>query len=209
MKLIATLIVPALIAAAATFAVVYSGVYNVGMANHDNALMNRLLKTAMTRSVQRHARAIAVPPLSDSAMIHSGFSHYDAMCVQCHGAPGVAHGEIAKGLWPEAPNLAKTAGQWTPAQLYWITKNGLKFSAMPAWGPSHPDKDLWAITAFVQKLPHLSPAQYQTMREAEVRADSAMRQGDSPPENTHEHTHRHDAESKPSGSESQRRGGAR
>ena len=165
MRLITTLIVLAIIAAAAAFAVVYSGAYNVGTANHDNALMNWFLDTAMTRSVQQHARAIPVPSLSDPAMVELGFRQYDKMCVGCHGAPGVPHGGIADGLWPEAPSLAGTAGEWTPAQLYWVIKNGLKFSSMPAWGPSRSDSALWAITAFVQQLPHLSPAQYQAMRD--------------------------------------------
>jgi mono/diheme cytochrome c family protein len=165
MKLIMTLTVLIVAAAAAMLAVAYSGTINVGTANHDNALINWFLDTAMTRSVQHHARAIPLPPLSDPSMSKLGFRHYDEMCVECHGAPGVPRGDIAKGLWPEAPNLAESAGEWTPAQLYWVIKNGLKFTSMPAWGPSHPDKDLWAITAFVQKLPHLSPAQYQAMRD--------------------------------------------
>ncbi len=35
-----------------------------------------------------------------------------------HGAPGAAADEIARGLWPQAPNLAKTVPDWTPAQLF-------------------------------------------------------------------------------------------
>jgi mono/diheme cytochrome c family protein len=165
MRLIGTLIVLAIVAAAAMLTVVYSGVYNVGTGNHDIAPMNWVLDTAMVHSVQTHARGISAPPLSDPAMIQAGFRGYDRKCVGCHGAPGVKHGDIAEGLWPEAPDLSETAGEWTSAQLYWITKNGLKFTSMPAWGPSRSDEDLWAITAFVEKLPHLSPAEYQGMRD--------------------------------------------
>jgi mono/diheme cytochrome c family protein len=175
MKLITTLIVLVIAAAAAMLGVVYSGVYNVGTANHDNALMNWVLDTAMTHSVRQHARAIPVPLLSDPAMIELGFRHYDEMCIGCHAAPGVSPGDIAEGLWPGAPNLAKTAGEWTPAELYWIIKNGLKFTSMPAWGPSHSDKELWAIIAFVQGLPRLSPAQYQAMRDKAAMEERAAR----------------------------------
>jgi mono/diheme cytochrome c family protein len=146
-------------------AVIYSGAYDVGTSNHDNALINWVLDTAMTRSVGRHAKGISAPALSDPAMIQRGFRHYREMCVDCHGAPGVAPGEIAKGLFPDAPDLAKTAGDWKPAELYWIIKNGLKFTAMPAWGPTHNEKALWAMTAFVQKLPRLSPSEYKAMAE--------------------------------------------
>lgn len=148
---------------AGLLAVIYSGAYNVGTSNHDNALVNWALDTAMTRSVQQHARGISVPALADPAMIEQGFRHYRRMCVDCHGAPGVAPDEIAKGLFPDAPDLAKTAGDWKAAELYWIIKNGLKFTAMPAWGPTHDEKALWAMTAFVQKLPRLSPSEYKAM----------------------------------------------
>jgi mono/diheme cytochrome c family protein len=160
MKLLVTVVILVLIGVSA---VIYSGAYDVGTSNHDNALMNWALDTAMTRSVERHAKGIPVPALTDPAMIQQGFRHYRHMCADCHGAPGVAPEEIAKGLFPDAPDLAKTAGDWKPAELYWIIKNGLKFTAMPAWGPTHDEKALWAMTAFVQTLPRLSATEYKAM----------------------------------------------
>ena len=70
---------------------------------------------------------------------------------------------IAKGLWPEAPDLAKTPDDWTPAQLFWIIKYGLTFTSMPAWGPTRDDQQLWALTAFVQRLPRISASEYKAM----------------------------------------------
>jgi len=68
---------------------------------------------------------------------------------------------------PDAPNLAKTVPDWTPAQLFWITKEGIKFTAMSVWGPTHDDAKIWSIVAFMQKLPHLSPRDYQQMEQDE------------------------------------------
>lgn len=178
MKVIGTLIVLILLIVVLALVVVYSGAYNIAMTNHDNAMMNRLLDTAMTKSVQKHAKNIQAPVLTNPDMIRLGFRHYDEMCVECHGAPGVRHEELAEGLWPDAPDLAKTAGDWKPAELYWIIKNGIKFTAMPAWGPTHQDRELWAMTAFVQKLPSLTAAGYQAMRDsARASGDMDMEEG--------------------------------
>lgn len=177
MKLIGTLIVLLLLIAAAVLTVVYSGAYNVAMTNHDNRMMNHLLDEAMEKSVQRHAKGIAVPALNNPDMVRDGFRHYDAMCVECHGAPGVRHEEIAEGLFPDAPDLAKTAGDWKPEELYWIIKNGIKFTAMPAWGPTHRDPELWAMTAFVRKLPAMTAAQYQAMRDSMRASGERMGEG--------------------------------
>lgn len=164
MKIILTIIIVLLIEAAVWIAFVYSGAYNVNMSNHDNAVVNWYLDTGTTRSIKQHAQQILVPPLNNPQIIQSGANHFAEMCVECHGGPGEQPEEIAKGLWPEAPDLAKAVSDWTPGQLYWITKNGIKFSAMPAWGATHSDEKIWEIVAFLEKLPSLSPAEYQQIQ---------------------------------------------
>ena len=84
-----------------------------------------------------------------------GFAHYRDSCLKCHGAPGVAPEPFARGLMPLPNNLAQTALESTPAEMYWVTKNGLKMTAMPAWEFRYPDEDLWAIVAFLRRLPKL------------------------------------------------------
>ncbi len=51
----------------------------------------------------------------------------------------------------------------TAAELFWVTKNGIRFTAMPAWGPSHGDQGLWDVVAFLLTLPKLSAAEYDTV----------------------------------------------
>ena len=162
MRLIAAILIVVVLMAAGAAIVIGTGVYNVGMNNHDNALVNQVIETTVKKSVQKHAQGIAEPPLADTALINLGAREYRG-CIGCHGAPGVHAGPISKGLWPEAPDLSKTANEWTPSELYWIIKNGMKFTAMPAWGPSHDDHELWALTAFVHQLPKMSPEQYKEL----------------------------------------------
>jgi mono/diheme cytochrome c family protein len=162
-KVILTIIILLLLEVFGAFFLVYSGAYNVSMLNHDTPFINQLLDEGRERSIKQNAVGITVPPLDDPARVRAGSAHYKEMCAQCHGAPGVHPGEIARGLWPEAPDLEMFASDWTPAQLFWITKNGIKFSAMPAWGPTHSDDKIWDIVAFMQKLPKLSDKEYQQM----------------------------------------------
>lgn len=145
---------------------VCSGAYSIGVTNHDSRFINGLLATGMIHSVRHHAKGTVVPPLADPALLRMGFGHYDEMCVSCHGAPGIKPDEISEGLWPKAPDLTKPS-RWSEAELFWIIKNGIKFTAMPAWGPTHNDHMIWAMVAFVEKLPQTTPAQYQLMKAAD------------------------------------------
>ena len=49
----------------------------------------------MQRSVRDRAAEVAeVPPLTDPELVQHGFVHYDAMCLTCHGGPGIDRGEL-------------------------------------------------------------------------------------------------------------------
>lgn len=162
-KIIITIICMVAVGIISGLIFMYSGAYNISTSNHDNALVNWVFDTAYGRSVKQHAHGVQAPDLSDPARVQEGFEHYDEMCVQCHGAPGKSPDEIAKGLWPKAPDLGRSISDWTPAQAFWIVKNGVKFTAMPAWGPTHSDEKIWSIVAFLEKLPNITPEQYERM----------------------------------------------
>ena len=80
--------------------------------------------------------------------------------MQCHGAPGVAQGDIGKSMQPLPGPLVDAQQHWRPRELYWVTRHGIKMSGMPAWEFRLDDEDLWAVVAFVQRLPDLSPQAY-------------------------------------------------
>lgn len=142
---------------------IYLGIYNVAATYPDKAPVRWVLDTTMEHSVKRHAAGIKTPPLNDPAMVRLGLSHYRQMCVGCHGAPGVAVGEFAQGLNPRPPGLVESVSDWKPNELFWITKYGVRMTGMPAWDVTHSDKEIWAVVAFLQKLPSLTPEQYQAM----------------------------------------------
>ena len=84
------------------------------------------------------------------------------MCVACHNAPGSAASEISKGLYPQAPNLAEAAKEWTPAELYVIVKRGIKMSGMPAWELIHSGEEIWRMVAFLKVLTAMPAGEYQS-----------------------------------------------
>ena len=55
-----------------------------------------------------------------------------------------------------------------PQRAFWIVKHGIKMSAMPAWGKTLDDAQIWDIVAFVRKLPDMSPEAYQDLSTRQV-----------------------------------------
>lgn len=162
MKALGTLFIAALLVIVAALVFIYSGWYNVSANSAHGAAARRLFGTVMRNSVRAHARHI-VPPELSSQMARAGAGHFKEHCAECHGAPGVERGDIGRGLTPRPPKLADTAQNWSAGELYWIVRNGIKMTGMPAWDASHSDEEIWQTVAFVRLLPRMSPAEYQQM----------------------------------------------
>lgn len=151
-----------LIAAAAIF--MWSGRYNVAATVPHWDITARLMEGALSRSIKFHSRGIQPPSLKGLKLIKVGFREYHAMCRSCHGAPGYPQAEFAQGLYPKPPNLgSKDMPQLNDAELYWVVKNGIKMTGMPAFGPTHDQDELWAIVAFLKRMPNVRPKEYEAM----------------------------------------------
>lgn len=161
MRVLIGLIVVAIVAGVGAAAFVYSGVYDIAATDQHTAPVFWLLKTTMRRAVGHHARDVHVPQLADPTMIAKGRTLFVAHCSRCHGAPGVAPEPFALGLRPTPANLANTGIEWKPEELYWAIKHGMKLTGMPAWEFRLADDDVWAIVAYIQRMPYESPREFR------------------------------------------------
>jgi mono/diheme cytochrome c family protein len=180
-----SLLLALLLLAAAGLAFVYLGAYDVAATRPHTALVEGLLETLRTRSVAARADGVPDPPPVDADLLAEGFEHYEAMCVACHGAPGRERGELGQGMTPEPPHLAEDPWDLSEREVFWIVKNGIKLAGMPAFGPTHSDRQIWGLVAVVRRLPRMDADEYRRQFPDEVRdplgADSLH------PEDGHEH----------------------
>ena len=173
-------IVAVLLAAGAAggLLVAWSGLYDIGARRGHFEITRRILAFAMRNSVETHARAITAPPLDDPALILLGLRHYDGGCTPCHGAPGHPRNPIPMRLVPMPPHLPAVVREWTPAQLFWIVRNGLKYTGMPAWPADGRDDEVWAVVAALRQLPALDAVAYRRLARGPLAADDARTTGD-------------------------------
>ncbi len=147
----------------ATAAFVYFGVYNIAADSPHTPAVYALLDGLRDRSIAMRASGITPPAdLGSATRVSVGAGLYNEMCSSCHLGPGVERSELSQGLYPQAPELAK-AQDLTAAQQFWIIKHGVKLSAMPAWGKTHPDPLIWDMVAFVRRMPGMTPEEYKRL----------------------------------------------
>ena len=161
--LVAMVLVVGLVIAAALAVVVQSG------------LSARTPPTAPETMIARAARRLAIPmaarrmrnpvPIS-AAVLAEGRDHFADHCATCHANDGSGNTEIGAALYPKAPDMrAPGTQELSDGELFYIIKNGIRITGMPAWGGEGDDADNWKLVHFIRHLPKITPAEIEEMKQ--------------------------------------------
>jgi mono/diheme cytochrome c family protein len=156
----AGIVLGALLVAGGLF--IWSGLYNIGADEPHWMPTCVAIDNLREHSIAARMADTQVPDLDGAARIRVGAANYSAMCTGCHLAPGVTDTEIRPGLYPMPPDLSRL-GARDAKRTFWIIKHGIKMSAMPAWGKTHTDEQIWNMVAFIRRMPGMTPAQYAAL----------------------------------------------
>jgi mono/diheme cytochrome c family protein len=126
--------------------------------------------------IARRLRHLAIPapqrsttnPLPSTPHILSkARAHFADHCAICHANNGSGQTPIGRNVYPKAPDLrARDTQTMSDGELFYVIHNGIRFTAMPAWGKGRPEEDVdsWKLVHFIRHLPHLTPDELEEMR---------------------------------------------
>ena len=164
MKILATVIACVIVLVLAGVAFIYSGIYNVSAIPPDNALVAWALHTTFDRSVDARLDGIKPPANLESPQnVSDGAHFFRANCVICHGGPDLPVSVVSAGLRPEPPYLLSDKRHNDPVEMFWIIKNGVRMSAMPSFGKTQSDEQIWNLAAFLHHARGISAQEFQKL----------------------------------------------
>jgi mono/diheme cytochrome c family protein len=94
-------------------------------------------------------------------------AHFADHCALCHANDGSGQTPIGKNVNPRALDLRLPDIQsMSDGEIFWVIHNGIRFTAMPAWGEGDPaeDKDSWKLVHFIRHLPQLTTDELDRMK---------------------------------------------
>lgn len=100
-------------------------------------------------------------------VLQDGLAHFADHCATCHANDGSGQTPIGKNVYPKAPDLRERATQnMSDGEIFWVIHNGIRFTAMPAWGEGDPEQDVdsWKLVHFIRHLPQLTPQELERMK---------------------------------------------
>ena len=143
--------------------IVLSGIVPIKASSGHWAITEWFLELAMRRSIATHTLGIRAPSLDDATLVVKGAGHYHTACRPCHGGPDLAQPRIASRMTPRPPDLQPEIKGYSAEELFYIVKHGIKFTGMPAWPTQQRDDEVWAMVAFLRKLPEMDARSYQRL----------------------------------------------
>jgi mono/diheme cytochrome c family protein len=119
--------------------------------------MEMLLATRGKRFLIRRAShgEIPPPPTDVQRSIEEGDKLFGTECAACHGLDGRKLTDAGRWMYPRAADLTSPAVQrYSDRELFWIVKNGIRLSGMPAFARVESDEHIWNLVRYVRTLPH-------------------------------------------------------
>ncbi|HSB64495.1 MAG TPA: c-type cytochrome [Thermoanaerobaculia bacterium] len=133
--------------------------------------------SALEAFVARRVRVLGIPardrravnPVAASAeVLGRARAHFADHCAICHGNDGSGETAIGRNLYPKTPDMRQQATQsLSDGQIFWIVKNGVRLTGMPAWGADTKEDDrvTWELVHFIRHLPRLTAVELAEMRD--------------------------------------------
>lgn len=126
--------------------------------------------------IARQLRHLAIPienrrlrnplPLTQE-LLKEARAHFADHCANCHANNGSGQTALGKNVYPKAPDLRlRDTQSMADGELFFIIQNGIRFTAMPAWGTGDPAKDSgsWQLVHFIRHLPTLTEEELEEMK---------------------------------------------
>jgi mono/diheme cytochrome c family protein len=157
------------VVAAIACVVVWSGGF--GVRQHPPALESSLAMSALDSSIPSRYSKMKSPLTSVDMKDAAG--HYEEHCSSCHGDDGSGKAKFHGTMDPVPTDLrSQDTQEMSDGELYWVIKNGVRWSGMPAFGaPGDNDAHAWKIVAFVRHLPSLTPEELNAMKAGDADND--------------------------------------
>jgi len=99
-----------------------------------------------------------VPVQVTQQNLQAGADVYRQNCAVCHGLPQQPETLLAKGMFPEAPQLFIAKEMVTHdsvGETYWKAANGIRLSGMPGFKATLSDEQLWQVSLLLSRANQL------------------------------------------------------
>lgn len=131
-----------------------------------SAIEKLVARQARHLAVPRRARSLKNPLPRSPEVLAEARAHFADHCALCHGNDGRGKTHVGRNLYPKTPDMTLASTQkLSDGELFYIIKNGVRLTGMPAWGEDTPEDDRasWQLVHLVRRFPQITAAELREM----------------------------------------------
>jgi mono/diheme cytochrome c family protein len=146
---------------AVVFAILWG--HGFGSRSEPSNMEANIAMKALDSSIPARYGKMSNPLAEDKINLVEAGGHYQEHCAACHGDSGSGDPKFHGIMSPRPTDLrSQETQEMSDGELYWVIKNGIRWSGMPAFGkPGDSDEHAWKMVSYVRHLPKLTPAEAQ------------------------------------------------
>lgn len=93
--------------------------------------------------------SIPAETANSAAAIAEGQTRFGTECGMCHGLNGRTATDSGRWMYPRAADLGSDqVQQYSDREMFWVIKNGIRLSGMPAFGKVETDEHIWDLVHY-------------------------------------------------------------
>jgi mono/diheme cytochrome c family protein len=112
----------------------------------ETAVMLRAKRVLIARASRE---SIPAETAKSVVSIAEGQKRFGTECGMCHGLNGRTATDNGRWMYPRAADLGSDqVQQYSDREMFWIIKNGIRLSGMPAFGKVETDEHIWDLVHY-------------------------------------------------------------
>jgi mono/diheme cytochrome c family protein len=167
------------VAALLAAALVLQNAHGFGATAKPRAVETWVARWARSAALPTGARAQANPSPNTPEVLADARAHWADHCATCHANDGSGDTFMGRHTYPPAPDMRLAATQrMTDGELFYIIQNGIRLTAMPAWGgeSEHDALDSWKLVRFIRHLPNVTDEEKAQMEKLNPKSPAELKE---------------------------------
>jgi mono/diheme cytochrome c family protein len=164
------------------YALVRSGLIPANADAPPGRLETWMARTSLDATLRREAPKGSNPVAPTEQNLIHGVRLFAQNCAVCHGSAkgDAAASPIARGLYQKPPQMASEGVEDDPeGYSFWKIKHGIRLTAMPSFGHTLSDREIWTLALFLKHMDTLPPAAQEAWQQVRNWPVRSVNQGGS------------------------------
>ncbi len=132
--------------------------------NAPSALERQTANRSVDAWVDQHAPKQANPFQPTMENVMDGSMIYDKNCALCHGSLKQPESPMRTKFYPSVPQLMSHTPDDPDGNLFYLTKYGIRMTAMPGWDGALSDDEIWKAVLFIKNSSQMKDNAQQGVR---------------------------------------------